>query len=164
VLALAEQEESVFEDELAQVRQIVFGRVVAVGHVGLIAEIDKAFVLEVGATIGSGGEGVVVKGIDFEDFLQHGEAADAGVENADGKVREVALEGVFLERERGVASGMGLDMGDDFFQDGFSLSKQSGGEEEERAHGRSRDLILVGAFLSPVERIGPGMARLHGGE
>lgn len=93
MVALAEQEESVFEDEFAQVRQIVFGRVVAVRHVGLIAEIDEAFVLEVGATIGPWGEGIVFKGVDLEDFLQHGETADAGVENADGEMGEVALEG-----------------------------------------------------------------------
>lgn len=123
LVTLAEQEEGVFEDEFAQVREIIFGGVIAVGHVGLIAKVDEAFVLEVGATIGAWGEGVVVKGVDFEDFLQHGETADAGVEHADGEMGEVALEGIFLERERGVASGMGLDMGDDFFQDGFSLSK-----------------------------------------
>jgi hypothetical protein len=39
--------------------------------------------------VGAGGEGVVVEGVDFEDFFEDSEAADAGVEDADGEVGEV---------------------------------------------------------------------------
>jgi hypothetical protein len=89
VVAVAEEEEGVFEDEFAKVGEVVFSGVVAVGHVGLVAEVDEAFVFEVGMAVGPGGEGVVVEGVDFEDFFEDSEAADAGVEDADGEVGEV---------------------------------------------------------------------------
>ena len=83
-MASAEKECGVFEDELAEVVRFAFLRVIAVGHVGLVAEVDEAFVLEVRFPVRARLQGFVVEVVSGEERLEYGEPADPRVEHADG--------------------------------------------------------------------------------
>ena len=83
MIAVAEQEDRVLEDQLAEQVGLPRLGVVAVGHVGLVAEIHEPLVLEIGPAVRPGLQVVVVEVVEREDRLQHGEAADARIEHAD---------------------------------------------------------------------------------
>jgi hypothetical protein len=90
------------------------GGIVAVGHVGLVAEVDEALLRKIGCAIRSRLQGGVVEGVEREQCLEDGESADARIEHADGQVAGglVIAPGGGVESERRFAISMRFDVFD----------------------------------------------------
>jgi len=70
---------------LPQQRKVVLLGIVSVGHVGLVAEVDKFLPVEIGGPVAIGirGVAVVVKAVEADDGVEDGEPTGAGVEHPD---------------------------------------------------------------------------------
>ena len=106
----AEEKNYILHDQCAQVVGALYGGVVAVGHVGLIAEVDEALLRKIGHAIGPRLQSVVVEGVECEQSFEHSESTDARVEHADGQVAGgfVIAPSGGIETERSFAIGMSL--------------------------------------------------------
>ena len=91
VVAGAEQELGVLQDQLAQVVALALRRIVAVRHVGLVAEVHEMLPREVGHAVGTVQPRRVVDLVHVQQALKDGQTAQPGIKHADRRL--VALVG-----------------------------------------------------------------------
>ena len=111
-VATAEQEQGVTQDEFTQEVGPSRRSVVAVRHVRLVAEIDEALAVEIRHAVRALLTRAIVMTVVGLEGLENRQAADAGVEDADRQVAEVATVIRRDEAGRDIALGMGLGMAD----------------------------------------------------
>ena len=111
-LTTTEQEQGVTQDEFTQEARSTHRRIIAVGHVRLVAEIDETFAGEIRHAIRAVRTGSVMMAVVRLDGLEHRQAADAGIKDADGQIAQVAAIISRHEAGRDIALRMSLGMAD----------------------------------------------------
>ena len=94
-IVVVQQEERVFQGEFPQVFAVAFGVIVAVGHIGLVGQIDEMLACKIQDAVAAFQPGDIVEVVEAEQFLEYGQSAGSRIENPDGKTAH--LVGVFIE-------------------------------------------------------------------
>ncbi len=110
-MAAAQQEKPVAQHQLTKKVGPAGGGVVAVGHVGLVAEVHEALTLEIRHAVGALGARAVVVAVVGLDGLQHRQPSHAGIEDADGQVTKLPPVVGGAETCRRVALGVRSGVG-----------------------------------------------------
>ena len=85
-IAVSEEKHCVLEYQLLQESDLVFRRVIPVGHIRLVPEINKGLVFEVRMTVRTRLVSHVVEPVNRHDLVQYGEPSDPRIKNPDRKV------------------------------------------------------------------------------
>ena len=112
-VAVVEQEEGVLDYEFLQIFGVVFGRIIAVGHVGLVRKIDEVFAGKVEDAVASLGSSDIVEVVEAEQLLQNGQSTGSRIEDADGQVahfRRIIVE-IHIEMRGCIVEGLVDDHG-----------------------------------------------------
>ena len=163
-----EKKNRILKDQLAEKVASARLRVVAVGHVGLVAEVDETLVVKIGSAVGPGRQGVVVKVVEREERLEDGEATDARIEDADGERREIARVFRAVEAESLQAVWVAREMRVDRRDEGVLSSGRRGGDQDcDQGHEASDDpghvehrVVCLGPASYRTARIRPRSAEV----
>ena len=87
MITFAEQKHGILKNELPQVIRSICRWVIAIGHVGLIAEIHELFPGKIKPPVGAGLHGVVIEKISMQQSFKHCEATYSRIEHANRILR-----------------------------------------------------------------------------